>query len=209
MPHAPTLSFGLLILAISVFGFINGSTLSFLLRLRRWYLTGIIGGLLAYGAEEMYSWYRLGYTEAGEFQTVMAYISCGWIMANVMMIGPLLLCAVLSFWKKGRRIFQALGVLAFLGAAAVGMYGISLGAAKEEIHTVDIYIEGLPPEFEGFRIAQLSDTHIGPYYDVDDLDSVLEDSVEQKADFLAITGDLIVDFRFLGYVTCILLARLR
>lgn len=209
MSHTPTLSFGLLILAISVFGFVNGSAMALLLRLRRWYLYGIVGGLIAYGAEEMYSWYRLGYTDAGEFQTALAYASCGWIIGNVMMFAPLLLCVALSFWKRGRRMFQALGVLAFLGAAAVGMYGISLGAEKEEIHTVDIYIEGLPAEFEGFRIAQLSDTHIGPYYDVDDLDSALEDAAEAKADFLAITGDLIDDNRFMGDVTRILKARLR
>lgn len=209
MSHTPTVSFYYLILAISLFGFLNGCALAFLLRLRRWYFFGAAGAVLAFGAEEVYSWYRLGYTEAGDFGTSLAYVSCGWIVANALMLLPLILCSALSLWGRGRRAFQFLGILCMAGAVLIGMYGISRGAAKEEIHTVDVYIEGLPPAFEGFRIAQISDTHIGPYYSVADLDSALEESAEEKADFVALTGDLIDDNRFMGDVTRIFRARAR
>lgn len=209
MSHTPTVSFYYLILAISLFGFLNGSGVAFLLRLRRWYIYGAVGALLAYGAEEMYSWYRLGYTEAGDLEHFLVYAACGWIVANALLLVPLLVCILGSLWRRGKRPFQILGVICVLGAVSIGMYGVSRGAEKEEIHTVDVYIEGLPPAFEGFRIAQVSDTHIGPYYSVADLDSALEESAERKADFVALTGDLIDDNRFMGDVARIFRARAR
>lgn len=209
MSHSPMVPFSVFILAVTLFGFLNGSLLALLVRRRRWYIYGLIGGLLTLGAEEVYSWYRLGYTEASDWETVLAYVSCGWIVANVLLAVPLAAAVMGSLWHKARRLCQVLGLFAALGALLIGMYGISRGAEKEEIHTVDVYIDDLPPAFEGFRIAQISDTHIGPYYDVDDLDGAVEASAERKADFLAITGDLIDDNRFMGDVARIFKARLR
>lgn len=50
---------------------------------------------------------------------------------------------------------------------------MSFGNAPEEVHKVQVTVPGLPAAFEGYRIAQISDTHIGPYYSCDDLDAAL------------------------------------
>ena len=207
MSPGPSFSFYYLILAISVFGLINGSALGFLLHRRRWYWYGAAGAVLAFLSEELYSWYRLGYADTGALGHAAGYGACIWIVANMTMVLPLFLCGLFGLMSRLRRICSILGLFFAIGAAAFGAYGVLIGGAREEIHVVPIAVADLPASFEGYRIAQITDAHIGPYYRYEDLDSDLSAAIDRNVNLVAITGDLIDDNRFMPDVTRVLRAR--
>jgi predicted MPP superfamily phosphohydrolase len=80
-----------------------------------------------------------------------------------------------------------------LGIAAVILAAGYLGARRLVIRDVDVRVPGLAPEFEGLRIAQLSDLHVGPHTSRRFLQRVVEATQALAPDVIAITGDLIDD----------------
>lgn len=207
MGVAPSFSFYYLILAISLFGLVNGSALGLLFQRRRWYGYGAAGAVLAFLSEEVYSWYRLGYADTGTLGHAAGYGACIWIVANIVMVLPLFLSGLLGLIPKLRRTFSVFAAAAAIGAVSFAAYGVCIGGAKEEIHVLPVAVADLPPSFEGYRIAQVTDTHIGPYYRYEDLDSDLATAISQNVSLVAITGDLIDDNRFMPDVTRVLRAR--
>jgi hypothetical protein len=75
-------------------------------------------------------------------------------------------------------------VLAALGTAR------TLGQ-RPRLQKRDIFIEGLPAAFEGFRIAQISDLHCGPFASGPRVAGWIAAVNELEPDLIAVTGDLI------------------
>lgn len=78
--------------------------------------------------------------------------------------------------------------LATLGATAIGFAGARRTAA---VVTVSVPIAGLPPALEGFKIAQISDIHVGPTIRAAYLQRIVDAVNRLEADMVAITGDLV------------------
>lgn len=79
-----------------------------------------------------------------------------------------------------------------LGAAgAVTGWGLAEAVRAVEVTEVDVPIEGLPPQLDGYRIAQISDVHIGPLLKKPFLESVVSTVNGLEADLVAVTGDLV------------------
>jgi predicted MPP superfamily phosphohydrolase len=68
-----------------------------------------------------------------------------------------------------------------------------LGARRLVVRQVDASVTGLAPEFEGLRIAQLSDLHVGPHTSRRFLQRVVDATQSLAPDVIAVTGDLIDD----------------
>jgi predicted MPP superfamily phosphohydrolase len=68
-----------------------------------------------------------------------------------------------------------------------------LGARRLVVRNVDAVMPGLAPEFDGLRIAQLSDLHVGPHTSRRFLQRVVEATQSLAPDVIAVTGDLIDD----------------
>lgn len=85
------------------------------------------------------------------------------------------------------------GVRPLLGAAALGLaaLGVSQAVRVPPARTIPIAIEGLPPQFEGYRILQLSDLHISRLFDAPWVARVVDAANRQKADLIVISGDLV------------------
>ena len=86
------------------------------------------------------------------------------------------------------------------GAAAAALVatvggGFSLaalrGAGKPAIVRVDVPVAGLDPRLEGFRVAQLSDVHVGPTVSRAFVQGVVDQVNAEQPDLVAITGDLV------------------
>ena len=95
-------------------------------------------------------------------------------------------------FSPGRRKFLsntavAAGSLPF---AACG-YGFLFGRVEFEKSLVRMKLARLPKEFNGFRIAQLSDIHIGPFMPSSDVRRVVEMTNALKPDLILLTGDYI------------------
>lgn len=93
----------------------------------------------------------------------------------------------------GRRGFM--GKVASMGAVATsgGVGGVGLAHAIDlpEVVEVEVPIDGLPEAFEGYRIVQLSDVHVGPTIRGEHLRGIVERANGLDADLAVVTGDLI------------------
>jgi uncharacterized protein len=71
--------------------------------------------------------------------------------------------------------------------------GVAIGKAMEGFSIVEkeITLDKLPPAFDGFRIAQLSDVHVGPTIGRDFVEKMVRATNSLRADLIAITGDLV------------------
>ena len=67
------------------------------------------------------------------------------------------------------------------------------GSQQLVVRDVDVQVPRLPVEFEGLRIAQLSDLHVGPHTSRHFLHRVVATTQALSSDLIAITGDLIDD----------------
>lgn len=84
------------------------------------------------------------------------------------------------------------GIVAGAVLAAVSLYGFTVGFYQIEVRHVTFVSADLPKSFDGYRIVQFSDAHVGTYsgsraYML----KALADSINgQHADMIAFTGDL-------------------
>jgi len=68
-----------------------------------------------------------------------------------------------------------------------------VGSKRLVVRHVDVDVPNLPPSFEGLRIAQLSDLHIGPHTSRRFIERVVAATRALSPDLVAVTGDLIDD----------------
>ncbi len=92
-----------------------------------------------------------------------------------------------------RREFLArAGAITTLASSGViGAYGVYSGLGDIETPEIQVRLPRLPPALEGFRIAQLTDVHIGDLLGQRFLRGVVEQTNRQRPDLIAITGDLV------------------
>lgn len=105
---------------------------------------------------------------------------------------------VLTFWQKvisskgnqpnlERRSFLCVGALSFFSTAA----GATQAGLGPQIYEVDIPIDNLPEQLDGFRIVQITDLHLGPLIDKQYTEKVVEMANDLKPDLVALTGDFV------------------
>ena len=73
---------------------------------------------------------------------------------------------------------------------ATAVYANRFERLQDVKNFYDIPIKNLPPELENFKIAQISDIHLGANYSLDRLRKLLQKISDDKPDLLAITGDI-------------------
>jgi uncharacterized protein len=85
--------------------------------------------------------------------------------------------------------------LRFLGIDGDG-YGFLLESGLFSVETVPLTLKRLPKVFSGFRVAQISDIHMGGWMNLKRLQHVAELVIAQNPDVLLITGDFLKGRRF-------------
>jgi len=83
---------------------------------------------------------------------------------------------------------------AVLGIVVVGAVAGYVGSRRLRVLRVDAKVEGLPSRLEGLRIAQVSDTHVGPHTPERHLEAVRTAVMASNPDLIAITGDQVDDY---------------
>ena len=81
------------------------------------------------------------------------------------------------------------GVLAAAGVA--GAWGIRNARRRPTVVEVDVPIKNLSPDLEGYRVAQISDLHVGPTIGADFARMVVDTVNGLKPDLVALTGDMV------------------
>jgi predicted MPP superfamily phosphohydrolase len=87
-------------------------------------------------------------------------------------------------------------VNASLVGAAVGGTGFGYHEARKlsKVVEVDVPVDGLRAELDGFKIAQISDVHVGPTIKRPFLQAVVDRVNSLDADLIALTGDMVDGF---------------
>lgn len=94
--------------------------------------------------------------------------------------------------KMPRSKFLARSAVVMATLPIVTMsFGIVRGAYDYRIRRRRIYLPNLPKEFEGIKIAQLSDIHSGSFYDKVAVKGGIEMLMAEKPDMIFFTGDLV------------------
>ena len=139
----------------------------------------------------------------GWFVSVFGTFSAIFLMTQLL-CGVFVICALVIrfFYRKfnppkkfdpARRRILAYGMLYPLMSLAVSLYGNCIEKNSDVENFYDVPIKNLPPELEGFKIAQISDIHLGAYYSLERLEALLQRVADAKPDLLAITGDIFDD----------------
>ena len=77
-------------------------------------------------------------------------------------------------------------------ASAVVLYGSRVERHRLYLRTVEVPVPGLPPAFDGYRIVQLSDFHIGSRgWSPPVMRRAAALAMEQRGDLIALTGDFV------------------
>lgn len=73
------------------------------------------------------------------------------------------------------------------------IYGMIRGAYNYQVKNVPLKFPNLPKEFDGLRILQFSDLHVGSFTGSAHLKKAVQLILEQKPDIIFFTGDLVND----------------
>lgn len=113
---------------------------------------------------------------------------------------PALLFAVVSLlgrgvgllWATAPALFNVIGVVVALGWLCMSLYGITVGWKKVTVEDVEIKSPEIPASFDGYRIVQLSDFHIGTYASAPaTVDRIVDCVNSLDPDIILFTGDLV------------------
>jgi len=84
------------------------------------------------------------------------------------------------------------GMVVSVLLAATQIYGTTFGWRKLTTVRTQISVDGLPAAFDGYRIVQISDLHLGTYAGDDSILRRMVDSVNaQMPDLIVFTGDIV------------------
>ncbi len=102
-----------------------------------------------------------------------------------------------SFDPERRKVIKA--AAAALPLFAIGTTGKGLASSFQSvcIRKIPLYFNNLPDDLDGFKILHLSDMHLGIYFQLSDLEQVIENAINEKPDLFLITGDVSDDLRLL------------
>jgi len=96
-------------------------------------------------------------------------------------------------FQPARRRMLAYSVLYPIFSLSTALYGNRIEKNSDVENFYDVPIKNLPSELEGFRLAQISDLHLGAYFSLERLENLLKRISDAKPDILAITGDIFDD----------------
>ncbi len=125
-----------------------------------------------------------------------SYLSMGWLSFALVLTLARDILLLSTRWTPA--LASVHGVLREYGVVIViagSLLALAIGAARAfsgpRIHAVDIPIADLHADLDGFRIAQISDVHVGRAIRARYVQKVVELTKSIEPDLVAITGDLV------------------
>lgn len=104
-----------------------------------------------------------------------------------------LVAKFLGIWSlTAYTVVNSIGMVAAVAVSFMALYGLTIGWKQLETKHVDLYFANLPEAFDGYRIAHLSDLHVGTYgHKTAFIDKVVAQVEAENPDLIAFTGDLV------------------
>lgn len=93
--------------------------------------------------------------------------------------------------KRNNFFISKFGLIIAFSSSILVIYGMIWGKSDFKVNKVDIYLEDLPTSFEGFKIAQFSDAHLGSFTNATDVRKGLSLLQNENPDIIVFTGDMV------------------
>lgn len=90
-----------------------------------------------------------------------------------------------------RRLIHTAGTALMAAPFAAAGYGMFIERLDLRVRELDVPLGGLPPEFAGLQILQLSDIHLSAFLSEAELERVVDAALEFHPHITVVTGDLI------------------
>ena len=151
------------------------------------------GAVVLYGMLGMASY--LAHQPENESLRIAMYLLA--MFYSVQAIKVTSLCIYALSWlkrcgSKMKRLWRATSALVGLAMVALIVWGMAVTPFTFEVRNVTIESSRLPSGFDGYRIAQFSDTHLGFYgTDTTYITQVVDSINALKPDLICFTGDLV------------------
>ncbi len=100
---------------------------------------------------------------------------------------------LVGVWSAGgASVLSGVGLVLACCVSLLALYGLTFGWKKLETKQVDLYFDNLPTAYDGYRIAHLSDLHVGTYHGKTDyVEKVVRRVNEENPDVVLFTGDIV------------------
>ncbi|CEP33859.1 MULTISPECIES: metallophosphoesterase [Halomonadaceae] len=124
-------------------------------------------------------------------------LAVNWIFGTMLFLAVLqiavdLIVLMLMVFKR-RRIAIPPVLRYSMGALALGVaaFAVSQAARVPAVKDIEVAIQGLPAEFDGYEIVQLTDLHISRLFEAPWVEAVVAQANALEPNLIVITGDLI------------------
>ena len=95
----------------------------------------------------------------------------------------------------GRRKFLSILGVGLGGIlSALVLDGVIFGKYRQTVRKVKLKISGLPENFKGYKILQISDVHSGSFFHPEKLEHAIDLINQQNADLVLFTGDMVNNY---------------
>lgn len=132
---------------------------------------------------------------ADEVLHAASYVCMGWLNFLVLLVllrDALLVLAWLLQTRNAYAVLQDLQPAFIYGGASVALaIGMLAAFRGPQVRRQKIPIHSLHPQLEGFRIAQISDLHVGPTIGRHYVERVVQMTNALHADLIVLTGDIV------------------
>jgi predicted MPP superfamily phosphohydrolase len=162
-----------------------------------WALSGKIAlAIVLLVASQYHLWSRLssGSVFAPEFPRVLVLLF-NWAFGAIVLLAVLQIAldvtVLLARLVGGGAIPDSARYTAATAAMLLSGLGVYQATRVPPLKDVEIAIPGLPPQFEGYRLLQLTDLHISRLFPREWTQAVVERSNALGVDLIVVTGDLI------------------
>lgn len=121
---------------------------------------------------------------------ILALIAAAFALSYLL---PWALCRLVGiFIRPVGRNSRKVGMAFLACAAACFVFGLAFGWRIVTVRHVDISFDNLPEDFDGYKIAQLSDLHLGTYsHSHKTIAREVRRTLEEKPDLIVFTGDIV------------------
>lgn len=135
---------------------------------------------------------RSPWTEPWMFRGAMVLLLCFSVPKLLFFIFSLVGQVAGRFAPVAVKTMDGAGAAVAVAMLCIVVYGLFVGWKQLTVNEVELSFDDLPKEFDGYRIVQLSDMHIGTYDAAPEIVGEIADKVNTlDADMICFTGDLV------------------
>lgn len=132
---------------------------------------------------------------AGRWMRLLLLRPFWYVTLALLLLAPLAALGMLGGALAGSALAAGRWTL-LVGAVVLALFLLAgyIGSRKLVVRRLAIPVAGLPEPFDGLRVVQLSDLHVGPHTPRGFMRRVAERVRESEPDVIVVTGDLVDDF---------------